>query len=153
MKLLLVEDIYLQGDWLKTQLESRLHGEVLWIQSGSEFRSRLDEIGAWAPDLALVDVMLKWSDPRPNLEMPPPGWSRAGAGLDCQKLLAARQDTRHTQVIIYTILSRDDFAGNQLPAGISHIQKDSDLGPLFQRIRELTANRARAFHPGVEPLP
>jgi hypothetical protein len=152
MRILLIEDIYLQGEWLETQLASAFRCEIRWVKTASEFQSQLDDIGAWSPDLALVDVMLKWSEPRPDMAPPPPTWSRTTAGIECQRLLGSHPGTGRTQVILYTILSRKDLSGKlpQLPAGVSHLVKDADLEPLFQRIREVTGE-PRRFGQGSPP--
>jgi hypothetical protein len=141
MKLLLIEDIYPQGEWLEEQLKETFRCQILWIETESEFRSDLKKIEALSPDVAVIDVMLKWADAEPGMSLPPVGWERYEAGLRCQALLAENEGTRGIPVIFYTILSREDLAVPlpEFPPGVSHVAKDSNLEPLFRRIREVTA--------------
>jgi hypothetical protein len=140
MKILLTEDIGLQGEWLRDELCRSFRCEVIWIQTESEFQLRLDEIERISPDVAIFDVMLKWAEPSPDAPPVPPGWDRHRAGLNCQKLLSNREGTKNTPAILYTVLGIADLGPEDSLPGMSFLSKDSDLEPLFQRIREVTAS-------------
>lgn len=139
MNILLVEDIELQEQWLRDELSRAFRCEPIWIQTESEFRSRLDEIEARPPDVAVIDVMLKWADPSPDSPPAPPEWDRHKAGLHCQELLSSREKTRNMPVILYTVLDATDLRSEELPPNVSLLNKDSDPEPLIKRIREVTA--------------
>ena len=143
MKILLIEDSFLQGDWLCSELQRALDGEVMWIAVESEVASRLDEIESFAPDVALIDVMLRWADPRPDAPPTPPDWDLYTAGLRCRHYLASRRGTALAPVIFYTVLSEAEVRSKlpELPTGVRYLGKDSDVDPLVQLIREVTARQ------------
>jgi hypothetical protein len=142
MKLLLIEDIYPQGELVEEKLKEAFNCEVVWIATESECRSGIKEIEAFAPDVAVIDVMLKWAEAESATALPPKGWERYQAGIRCQALLAENEGTRGIPVIFYTILSREDLAATlpEFPPGVSQVSKDSNLEPLFRRIREVTVS-------------
>ena len=140
MKILLVDDNYLQGEWLAEELKRAFWTKPLWLQTESEFRGRLGEIEAMSPDVAVIDVMLKWADPSPNAPLrPADATDKHSAGLRCQALLGMREATKKIPVILYTVLSDADLRTKlpNLPPGVSYLGKDSDAEPLVRRIREV----------------
>lgn len=146
MRVLLLEDDYLQADLLRAELKRVLGAEVLWIDVESDVLGRQAEIDKFRPHVALIDVMLRWATPHD--EPPPPplpaGWSLYTAGLRCREYLAARPATRSTPMIFYTVLSETDVRSKlpgypgAFPAGVHFLGKDSDPDPLIQLIREVT---------------
>lgn len=140
MKILLVEDNYLQGQWLTEELRRFFRTDPLWLKDESKFRAGLGEIEAMSPDVAVIDVMLKWADPdRDAPPVPAHPWDKHRAGLRCQEILAAGEKTKKIPIILYTVLSEADLRTKvpELPSDVSYLQKDSDPMPLIQRIQEV----------------
>lgn len=144
MRILIVEDDYLQADWIYAGLEQALpSAQFDRVSTESEFRSRFDEIANKGPDVVVMDVMLRWANPIPGLVLPPDDVQEEGfyrAGLRCERMLARDDRTSRVPVILYTVLERTDL-NHELPSLPEHVQylpKESDLGPLIQKITELT---------------
>ena len=143
MKILIVEDDHLQVDLIRARLQSAItHLGVRVVSTESEFRARLSEIEADTPDVIVMDVMLRWADPEPELKRPPKDIHDEGyyrAGLRCQRLLAERERTRNVPVILYTVLDRNDLAETiaSLPSNVIHIGKWTPES-LVTEIRRLT---------------
>lgn len=145
MRIMLVEDDYLQSDWMCTTLKHVIpDAQLECVSTESEFRLRFDEIADREPDVVVLDVMLRWSDPGPEFVQPPDDVEKEGfyrAGLRCQRMLAADQRTARIPVILYTVLEHADLKKelSALPEHVQYLSKHSDLGPLQQKIRELVA--------------
>ena len=144
MKILIVEDDYLQAEWIYEKLKEAIpEATFLRVNTELEFRSRFDEIANTQPDIAVMDVMLRWTDPSPDLTLPPVEIQKEGfyrAGLRLERLLAGDERTANVPVILYTVLERADLNHelSNLPARVQHLPKQSELTPLIQKIRELT---------------
>ncbi len=144
MRILIVEDDYLQARWIHDRLKEGFPGaELVCINTESEFRSRFDEIAELPPDVVVMDVMLRWADPTPDLTLPPKEIQQEGfyrAGLRCERRLAGDERTSQIPVILYSVLERADLSTElmNLPKHVQHLPKQSDLTPLIQKIKELT---------------
>lgn len=141
MNILLVEDDYIQAEWIHRTLEDAFPGvNVSHIETEFKFRSSLAAITNNPPDIVILDVMLRWDDPGPQLQPAPPDVTSEGfyrAGLRCQKLLAQSNPTSTIPVILYTVLERADLAADLegLPNNVIHLRKDSDQGSLIRLMR------------------
>jgi len=63
-----VEDDHLQEERITEHLRGAFEGaHVLALSTEEEFRAQLPGMRADVPDLVLVDVMLRWTDPRPGM--------------------------------------------------------------------------------------
>jgi CheY-like chemotaxis protein len=107
MRILVVEDDHLQSDSTLHNLSREIPGvSLIHIPTEFEFRARFDEIVSSKPDVIVMDVMLRWDDPKPDLQIPPDvaegGFRRAG--IRCKSLLAENEQTRDIPVIFYTVL-------------------------------------------------
>jgi CheY-like chemotaxis protein len=142
MNILVVEDDYLQGEWLCEELRRVFSRRPFWINSESEFRARLDEIERDTPDVAVIDVMLRWTHPSPEMAArPADARDIFGAGLRCQRLLASRPQTSSIPVILYTVLERVDLGEARLLPNVTHLRKESDLDALLQLIRQVVRKK------------
>src|SRR5438046_757367 len=101
--ILIVEDDCIQAEHLKYRLTT-LGLECHLISTESEFckQIRRDDFPSYS--LAVVDMMLPWTDPSPIMEQPPLEIMQEGsymAGLRCCRKLIARG----VKCIIFTALS------------------------------------------------
>ena len=143
MHIILVEDDYLQADFIQAAITKEFPDVKLEkIRTEREFYSRLTDIADAPPDVIIMDVMLRWTDPEPEM-VPAPPEVRAGkfyrAGLRCVDKLAQNPKTRDLSLILYTVLGTDDLEGEYVACkNILHLPKDSTTLPLIQEIRALT---------------
>ena len=145
MYILVVEDDYLQADWICKKVKQVLRTDVKRISTESQFRKQLKNIEKNRPDVIIMDVMLPWTDPSPDIELAPHEVIEEGfyrAGVRCTKLLAANENTKGIPVILYTVLERADLE-DQLKelssnSRVVHLRKDSDDDRLVELIHELT---------------
>ena len=108
---------------------------VVPLSTESEFYAKFDDAVAMGFDLAIIDVMLRWADPSPDMKEPPPEVLEGGffrAGIRCRNKLQYDPRTSAIPTIICTVLDE-----NQLPPGIEVVSKGGDFAPLADRIRRL----------------
>jgi len=147
MKILIVEDDHLQADWIKLSLGHALPGaEIQRISTELGFRSSLEGIANEPPDVIIMDIMLRWTDPSADTAEPPDEVRKEGffaAGLRCERLLAANQRTSRIPVILYTVLEESDLRQKQrsLRENVRYLPKESDPEPLISLVREVTRRR------------
>lgn len=144
MHIVLVEDDWLQAEWIESRLRESFHNvEIKRISTEQEFNAQLAAFVVAPPDVFIIDGMLRWANP--ELDQPPPpaevqenGYFRAG--LRCQAKVLAHERTRHTPIILYTVLDDLDLeqALQDMPANVVYLRKDSDPEPLIRIIREVT---------------
>lgn len=146
MNILVVENDFLQYDWIRESLKRSFLSpdNVEIIRTEREFYSKFDEIAEDPPAVIIMDVMLQWTTPSENLEMekPPDPVLKGGhqsAGLRCERKLAADPRTKDIPVILYTVLERADLEENlsSLPSHVKHLRKESDPYNLFQIISDV----------------
>ncbi len=142
MRILIVEDDYLQADLLRQILVDRYGSvETDRVKSESAFRNRMSEIRKQPPDLILLDVMLQWTDR--DTYLPAPDDVIKGefyrAGLRCERLLRDDSITRKIPVILYTMLESRDLGEDlcYLSNKTRFVGKYSDSSLLFDTIQEL----------------
>lgn len=152
MKILVIEDDHLQAEWICKNLEQAFRGDKIdRITMEMEFRSHFDEIANDPPDVVIMDVMLRWADPSPDLKPPPDDVKKGGfyrAGLRCTRILAQDKRTEDIPVILYTVLEHNDLQQNNFEADLQdllkkavHLPKEANLAPLIQAIRKVTRSQ------------
>jgi CheY-like chemotaxis protein len=141
MKILLVEDNRPFGEEIAEYL-TRFVGSPWWVRTESDFREHFEAIATDLPDVAVVDLMLRWDvlrreGPRPR----PPDTDMYLGGVRCALLLAGDTRTRDMPVILYTVVEQEDIDNvlANCPPSVHYLQKSSDLSKLVELIRELTA--------------
>jgi DNA-binding NarL/FixJ family response regulator len=142
MKILLVEDDHLQEEAILASIRKEFPGVAIeTICTELEFRQRLDALVASPPDLVILDVMIRWTDPGPDLALNPPPWDVEGryyqAGLRCEQLL--RASAPGVPVVLYTILDKKDLerAVPSPPGRVCYLAKGADPKPLLEKIHRL----------------
>ncbi len=140
MNILLLEDDHLQADWIRSEFEREFRAAVRVVRTELEFRDLVPELAESPPDVAVLDVIVRWTDPAPDMrkrsEDTNAGPSRAG--VRCARLLSQR--CPKVPIILYTVLERsdleDDLAG--VSAKLIVLSKESRPKPLLDFIRSLT---------------
>jgi len=141
MKILVVEDDYQQFETIQNELRTAFpRASIDCIDTELDFRSSIDKLSLSPPDIILMDIMLRWTNPSPKIEKPPPEIATEGyhrAGFRCRGLLDAQETTRRIPVVLYTVLGKEDIESelSRVPPNVVHIQKDTDLAPLVDQIR------------------
>src|SRR5690242_14095860 len=111
-RIILLEDDHRQVDSSREKIVSvfpQLSVEI--VNSEYEFRQQLESIATQPPDVIVIDVMLRWTDPAPQMPLRPPDVQREGfytAGLRCAKLLQHDPRTRRIPLIFYTLVPADE---------------------------------------------
>jgi hypothetical protein len=140
MYVTIVEDDYYQADLIEESLRNRFRDiRCRRLRTEHEFRTAIPELVADPPNAFIVDVMLRWTDPAPEMPKAPPNVRRGGshrAGLRCKKLLADTPALRDIKTILYTVLDKADLAKelSKLP-DVIHIRKDADPTELLEALQ------------------
>jgi len=146
MKISIVEDDYLQADALREVLGRAFsNAQIDCISTEERFRSKLGEWEAAKqekPDLVIMDIMLRWTDPAPNMPDPPEDVAREGfrrAGIRCRELMSTNKATQNVPVILYSVLEKSDLREelDESDLSMSYMPKNSDTSKLLKRIRQL----------------
>jgi CheY-like chemotaxis protein len=144
LHILVVEDDEIQEESILPQLRREFpHDQVRAISTEYQFRAEMPELVTDPPDVVVMDVMLRWTDPSPNMPPRDEDVAREGpnrAGFRCKKLLASQARTRNVPVILYTVLERADISHELGPPGSDiYLLKDANTVPLLvDKIRECT---------------
>ena len=113
MHILYVEDDDLQFEVVSDALVRSIPAiHVINIRTESQFRSRFEQIAQDPPNLIILDVLLRWADPAPDMPEPPQEVIGAGiykAGFRCKTLLETDVRTRDIPVIFHTNLLLSDI--------------------------------------------
>ncbi len=134
MTVLILEDDAIQAAALEKRLFRDLGAEVDAIATELEFRRRLETAEGIKADVAVVDMMLRWTDPSPHMELPPDYIIREGfytAGLRCCRELR----NRNIRCVIFTALDPGKIPLRE-DEKIPIINKSRGFEPLVQEINE-----------------
>jgi len=134
MKVLIVEDDAIQAGRLESLIHTKFSGvAVVKIDTELKFRKSLPSIKDGEYRVALIDMMLRWTDPSPDMEQPPEEILKEGffvGGLRCRKLLLEKR----IPSIIFTVLNRE----TSLPRGedIEFVQKGPSYQPVLDKLNK-----------------
>jgi CheY-like chemotaxis protein len=146
MRVIVLEDDSIQADAIRESLEENFAGiAVSLVPTEAQFHETMTEIARNPPDLLILDVMVRWTHPSPEMPPRPPEVVAEGfrrAGLRCLRLLLAAEETKDIPVILYTVLSRSDLEREllDLPPHVLFLEKESDLDRLVLHIRSMLEN-------------
>ena len=143
MYFLIVEDDKSQFSYIKNGIrQGRYFSEsrIERIATELEFIEKLESLATEKPDVILLDIMLRWTDPHPDMTLPPPHIAEASffrAGVRCEQRLAADSRTRNIPVIVYSILDKKDFDGeiSERPE-VHYLEKDFGVEKLNSKLEE-----------------
>lgn len=144
-RILIVEDDYLQAELIENALRREPEftqdaAEIERLSTEKQFHLQFEAMASNPPDVIVMDVMLRWDDPAPNMEPPPPEIKKEGfyrAGLRNERMLTQDPRTSNIPVVLYTLIADIDLEGIPGRPGVSYLPKDSRLDPLVQLIRSL----------------
>jgi DNA-binding NarL/FixJ family response regulator len=145
--IVIVEDDHLQEGPLEQTLQRSFPESMIsTVKTEHEFRSRMDAFRREPPDVVVMDVMLRWTDPSPSMEQPPSEVIAGGyyrAGLRCASLLEADRQLRNVPVIFYTVVERTalEREGTSIGRRASYLRKSPDATMLVKRIRDVSQGR------------
>ncbi len=148
--ILIVEDDNMQLDMIQEVL-FRTFSDVQFsdIQTEHEFYTEIPTILASPPDLILMDLMLRWTHPVPQMPAMPDDVKTEGyyrAGIRCIRKIMAASSKEPPPILLFTVLADDDVArdlealkqeGN---VHVAYLQKTAPVADLIKGIRELVPN-------------
>jgi CheY-like chemotaxis protein len=144
LRVLLIEDDYLYANWLEKEIRISLGVDVEEVTTEHGFHLKLGEIVENPPDVIVMDIMLRWADPAPDMPIPPVDLgSFHRAGLRCLCLLRADKTTRSTPVILYSNLDESDIVHEMRELGLAapHVPKSSNAKVILDQIQSLLPPR------------
>ncbi len=142
MKILIVEDDYLQHQFLKVKFQSEFKDCTIdVIETESDFLNKLSIIESNPPDIILMDIMLRWQNPSQAMlkEIPQNALDHYRSGFRCQQILTQRESTKNIPIILYTVLNKEDleFELRNLSNRVIHMMKETEIASLFNQIRKM----------------
>lgn len=145
MRVILAEDDHLQAEHIRLWLrEAWPDIEIETIETESEFCSRLSALSDRLPNIFIMDLILRWSDPGPNMEAPPAeSQTKHNAGLRCARLLQQNPATRHIPVILYSVLERTVMReeASEFPPHVQYLEKEASPGRLIRMVGSFVASQ------------
>ncbi|MFO1431007.1 MAG: hypothetical protein U1F76_12810 [Candidatus Competibacteraceae bacterium] len=112
-QILIVEDDAWQADWIEKEIKRHFTNvRIEKVATEYDFRIKLENLKENPPNIILLDVMLRWTDPSPNIIPAPEDVREEGlfyAGFRCERLLREASETEVIPVIFYTVLEKDDI--------------------------------------------
>jgi CheY-like chemotaxis protein len=101
----------------------------------SEFQRDFEAIAADSPDVAVLDIMLRWASPSRSGAAPPTE-TPYHAGLRCARRLAADPRTQGVKIVLYSVLPKEEFADAMLPDHALFVVKEPDCQNLIDAVRD-----------------
>lgn len=102
---ILVEDDHLQAQAITTVLKEHFPDLVeQHVSTEQEFCGKLSHIRGNPPDVIIINEMLRWTNPSPNMPTMPQEVIRGGyhnAGRRCERRLREHPETANTPVFLY----------------------------------------------------
>ena len=138
LKILLVEDDYIQRSNVREAIENAIDADVETKSTEWEFQRDFEKIADAPPQVAVLDVMLRWADPDANMPLPPEEVTKnpEQAGLRCANRLLDDERTRGVKVILYSVLAEEDL-GKVPPQGVDCLIKELDYQNLIDRLKSI----------------
>jgi CheY-like chemotaxis protein len=152
MYILVVEDDKVQADLILSKLRYAFpRDRIEHFRTEHEFQSRIDKVITDPPDVVVMDVMLRWTAPSPNLPEQPDDVRQGGvlrAGFRCKKLLARHDETKNIPVIFYSVLTENDLR-NEIQPNDVYLLKDAEKADLVDIICQQIKDIKKADTAGV----
>ncbi|MGA2742443.1 MAG: response regulator [Bryobacteraceae bacterium] len=139
LKILLVEDDHVQRSYVQQALAESLGATVETKTCESEFVRDFESIASDPPDVAVLDIMLRWASPSRHGATPPADSTPYHAGLRCAQKLSGDPRTCSVKVILYSVLPKEDIPDFSLPEIAVFVVKESDCQNLIDVVRDACA--------------
>ncbi len=148
MRILVVEDEYLQGDATCQALKKAFaSAKIELLSTEHDFRTRLNDLAADPPRVVVMDIKLPWQELTPNRVKPPEQVRREGdrrAGFRCHRMLTDRAVFARTYIIFFSHILSDDLKEeidqmkgrvSYLDKGINAARNETAYRPLVEKVR------------------
>ncbi len=136
-KVLLLEDDYLQRTDIRDALEGRFGAEVVAKSTELEFQNDFEQIAENPPEVAILDVMVRWTNPTRDSQFDPEIATHPEvAGLRCAEMLGTDPRTRQVKIILYSVLGQEERGEFSSTVKAASLVKEMDLENLLQAVRE-----------------
>ncbi len=136
MRILLLEDDFLQRRDVKAALEREFDADVLALSCEKEFRDHVDSIAEQPPSVAVLDIMVRWaSASREESAQPTDATDPSKAGIRCARIFRSDGRTKDVQVILYSVLGEESLLDEPLPEGVLSVVKEHDCQNLIESVR------------------
>jgi CheY-like chemotaxis protein len=134
-KILLLEDDYIQRRNISDAVGQEFNTAVATKSTESEFRADFEQIALDPPEIAILDVMVRWTNPSRNQEaLPEEAKQPEVAGLRCADMLRQDPRTQDVKVILYSVIKHEEM-GRPIPSGVTAVIKETGFDDLFEKIR------------------
>lgn len=137
MYVLIVEDDNPQYEFISESVgDMKFVSRFARVSTESEFYDRFEEFAADRPDVIVMDIMLRWTDPAPDMKPAPPEVAKDRfyrAGFRCVRRLIADPRTADIPIIIYSVLEVPDDLPQR--ANVKFLSKNFDKKELEGELR------------------
>jgi CheY-like chemotaxis protein len=140
LKILLVEDDHVQRDYVRDALAGALGAVVETKACEWDFQRDFDAIASNPPDVAVLDIMLRWASPSRDRLEPAKELTPYQAGLRCAKRLHEDSRTQTVRVILYSVLPKEDIPDVALPDNVTFVVKEPDCENLIVVVKNVSAS-------------
>jgi CheY-like chemotaxis protein len=114
MHILIVEDDPSQSDFIQQSLRQEIVTplQIDLVETESGFLEWLEAGPTSIPDIIIMDIMLRWADPKPKgKRKQPPKEVLEGnfyrAGIRCGMKLGEKEQTRKIPLILYSVINKN----------------------------------------------
>jgi len=137
LKILLVEDDHIQCGYVVKTFATNLNAEVTTKACESEFQRDFESIASNPPDVAILDIMLRWASPSRTGNTAPSDLTPYHAGLRCARALESDPRTRNVKIVLYSVFPKEDFADSLLPQDATFVVKEPNCQNLIDAVNDL----------------
>jgi hypothetical protein len=143
VRILLVEDEHPDVRRITSALQRGLPGSDLRIvRTEYEFRNAFKDIVLFAPELAVIDLMLPWTTAGPNMPGIPPEVAGSGfrdGGARCCRMLIDEEKIGKIPIILYSGVDQSSLATASagMPPNVFQFRKDRDETTLIRFVRSI----------------
>jgi CheY-like chemotaxis protein len=130
MRILLLEDDHYQGESLCSALST--FGPTVWLTTEREFVEAWPQLLREPPDLAVIDLMIRWDTVRADAMPPPEGTVIFDAGVRCARRFLEIAPTLSPVVIIYSVVDPPE-----LPPNARFVSKGAGTRELMEVVGDL----------------
>ncbi len=144
LKVLLLEDDHIQRANVRQAIEDAIEAEVFTKNTEWEFKRDFELIATNPPQVAVLDIMLRWANPAPEIPKAPDEVTSHPelAGLRCASLLLGDRRTQDVKVILYSVLAKDDLS-EAPPPGADCLVKELDYQNLVDKLKAISPQLSR----------